>query len=627
MIEVSNAWKEANKQMLLPESYVEISLEVSDVTVSGTASGSNAASFANASSIINAAKKTTGEPYITLERNRWLLDGLAEIAPTVSDMTSNTRYVSANDSASTVTINLDSPGESIPGVTIIWSAEYNEYATVFTVTAKNGSTTLKTVAVKNNKSVVSVVDMSVTRYMSLEITISEWSIPEHRHRIDSVKFGQVLVLDKNQIISYTHEMSGDPLGTELSRNAIEFEVDNADGRWNILNPSGLAKYLYERQRLTVHYGLKVGRGVEWIQAGVFYLSEWKTPANGITATFVARDAIDFMLNTNYSRESCEGTTHGTTRFYKSQDDVFIIYNDDPTTEAWGPDPVYTAEDELSITIYEATHYEFSWMDTILYRTQYGWIDDQNGSLTSIAEMLTDVKSAVAASSLPNGTRLCLGNRLKQVRAPLLISEVSVSQFLQQCAASHGYAIWQTSDGVIHVHTPDFLAAGDYRIGKNISYYHPETELSKPLKSVKFSRYNICGDTNGYEEYSVGSSGDNIWVDCPYIWDNSNHDFLSNKYSLWWKNREVVSGEFRADPRLELFDVVTIESPYGEITPVAITNLKYTYNGSFRATYTGKKVDSGLINLAVDDEVGWKIVDGEVMEWLEGSGNIGTVDYE
>lgn len=611
MIEVSNEWKEAHKQMLLPESFVEISLEISDATVSGTVFGSNVASFSNASSIINAGKKTACEPYITLEHNRWLLDGSNTVAPADSSLTTNARYVSADDSDSTVTINLDSPGESIPGVTITWSGEYNEYATAFTVTAKNGSTTLRTVSVTNNDSVVSIVDMPVSGYTSLEITISEWSVPDHRHRIDSVKFGLMLVFGKNQIISYTHEMNGDPLGTELSRSTLTFEVDNSDGRWNILNPSSLAKYLYEQQRLTVHYGLQLDSGIEWIQAGVFYLSEWKMPANGMTATFIARDAIEFVQNDNYSRDYFEGTTNQYTRFYKEKDEIFIIYNGDLSTEAWGQNPIYTAESGTQVKIYEVTTHEFTSRTSIVYRTQYGWTDNTN--IGAGRKMLPDVKIAVAASSLPNGTRLCLGKRIEQASGPVLISEVSVLQFLQHCAASHGYAIWQTSDGVIHVHTPDFLAAGDYRIGKNISYYHPETELSKPLKNVKFSRYNICGDPNGYEEYSVGSSGDSILVDCPYIFDNSNHSFLADKYKLWWKNREHVSGEFRADPRLELFDTVTVESTYGDISPVVITNLKYTYNGSFRATYTGKKVDSGLINLAGDGEMHWTISDREVLE--------------
>lgn len=613
MIEVSNAWKEAHKQMLLPESFVEISLEISDVTVSGTVSGSNVASFANASSIINADKKTVSEPYITLEHNRWLLDGSKTVAPADSSLTTNTRYVSADDSSDTVTITLDSAGETIPGVTITWSTEYNEYATAFTVTAKNDSTTLKTVTVTNNDSVVSTVDMSVSGYTSLEITISEWSVPDHRPRIDSVKFGLMLVFDKNQIISYTHELNGDPLGTELSRNTINFEVDNSDGRWNILNPSSLTKYLYEQQRLTVHYGLQLDSGVEWIQAGVFYLSEWKAPANGITATFVARDAIDFMLNTNYSRSYCEGSTIGVTRFYKTKEEIFIIYNDDPKTVTWGENPVYQTSTSISIEIYEVAHETYAAYESMVYRTQYGWMAGENLHASTFKQMLPDVKSAIAVSSLPNGTKLCLGSRFNTTRSPVLISEVPVSQFLQQCAASHGYAIWQTSDGKIHVHTPDFLAAGDYAIGKNISYSHPEMELSKPLKNIKFSLYNVCGDTSGHKEYSVGSSGDSIWVDCPYIWDGGSHDFLSNKYKLWWKNREVVSGEFRADPRLELFDTVTVESTYGKITPVVITNLKYTYNGSFRATYVGKKVDSQLINLAGDNEVHWTISDGEVLE--------------
>jgi hypothetical protein len=320
-----------------------------------------------------------------------------------------------------------------------------------------------------------------------------------------------------------------------------------------------------------------------------------------------------MLNADYDREHCDGSTTEPTRFYKTKDDVYVIYEDDPGTLAWGENPLYTKESSTPVKVYELSLVTYGPDEYMMCRTEYGWTSFSRIGLSSNAKMLSDVKSAVAASSLPNDTRLCLGKRLNIVRGPVVIPEILVSQFLQQCAASHGYAIWQTSNGEIHVHTPDFLSPGDYRIGKNISYTHPETELSKPLKSVKFSRYNVCGDTSGYEEYSVGSSGESIWVDCPYIWDDSSHSFLSDKYKLWWKNREVVSGEFRADPRLELFDVITIESTYGEITPVAITNLRYTFNGSFRATYTGKKIDSQLINLAGDGEVYWTISDGEVLE--------------
>jgi hypothetical protein len=39
----------------------------------------------------------------------------------------------------------------------------------------------------------------------------------------------------------------------------------------------------------------------------------------------------------------------------------------------------------------------------------------------------------------------------------------------------------------------------------------------------------------------------------------------------------------------LFDIVRIESKYGVIEPVAITNIKYTYNGAYAGSYTGRVI--------------------------------------
>ena len=59
-----------------------------------------------------------------------------------------------------------------------------------------------------------------------------------------------------------------------------------------------------------------------------------------------------------------------------------------------------------------------------------------------------------------------------------------------------------------------------------------------------------------------------------------------------KNRKTISGEFRADPRLDLYDIVRVEDRYGRLVNVAITNIKYTFNGSFRGSYTGRILEEG-----------------------------------
>ena len=61
-----------------------------------------------------------------------------------------------------------------------------------------------------------------------------------------------------------------------------------------MNPGGLYRYLYERQEISVQYGMDIGNAVEWIDGGKFFLSGWTTPENGITASFDARDALSFL---------------------------------------------------------------------------------------------------------------------------------------------------------------------------------------------------------------------------------------------------------------------------------------------------------------------------------------------
>jgi hypothetical protein len=131
-------------------------------------------------------------------------------------------------------------------------------------------------------------------------------MPNHKIRIDQIYFGHLLVFDKSNILSYSHEQSGDPLGGELSRNAIEFDIDNIDGRWDLLNPDSMTRYLSEQQSVVVRYGYKIGSNVEWITAGTFYLSEWKLSEDGMKISFSARDVIEFMMHKTYQSAGVSG---------------------------------------------------------------------------------------------------------------------------------------------------------------------------------------------------------------------------------------------------------------------------------------------------------------------------------
>ena len=305
MIPVSNDWKETHKQKILPESFVEIAMNIGDDISSkfDSASVSTEAGFSNISEMVHNIRPAAPSYYVTLEENLWILDGTRNLFDS-NTSTKHNGYISGSllSSSQSITLLFKQQIKTVtPGITIVWSNEYDEFPTIFEICARHQDTTIGSKTVTNNSSNVSYVDTTFTEYTSLQIIVYDWNLPNHRVRIDQVYFGLQLVFDKNDLLNYTHEQTGDPFSSELSKNSITFEVDNVRGQWDLLNPTGVTKYLSEKQPLSVRYGMQTDVGVEWIPAGTFYLSEWVVADDGMSIRFSARDVIEFMLTNTYSR--------------------------------------------------------------------------------------------------------------------------------------------------------------------------------------------------------------------------------------------------------------------------------------------------------------------------------------
>lgn len=580
MIKASDSWKKVNNEMLLPETFVEITFGAVDYEVAEivTVSADNADCFSNTSEVVGGVDPGSPAYYATLENWLWVLDGSRKIMPD-SGPYDTPGYVSTDDSDTTMTLAL--PGvrtEPVQGLTIIWSSEYNEYPTKFTVSVEKNGTTVTSVTVTDNSSYISAVDLEVSGYDTVHITVSDWSMNFRRKRIDRVIFGHILIVNKNDILSFTHEQQGDLNTAELPKNHIEFVLDNTDDRWNPLNPSGVEKYLYERQRVSVRYGLNVNGAVEWIKAGTFYLSEWSAPSNGLEARFVARDVFEFMLNKPFSYPERMATTQETVSVYKEA-------NIDSTL-------VTSLEAGVNVTVYEEKQDDegYTW-----FRLTNGWVrvisryDDNGFSVIGItydeAYGLGDLLSdAVNSVDLPVGFSANISSVMNNTPA-YYVSNYSVAEIVQLCANAGHCLVWQDRDGVLNVQPIDGSKPTDYFIPLQLSYSFPEIELSKPLKGVNVKMMH------GESYIPLNDSGEDVSLDNPLISDS-----LTMAYwiQMVWEPRKSVSGEFRADPRLDLFDMVNVESKYGLLSPVMLTDIKYEYNGSFRATYLGRVVLGGII---------------------------------
>ena len=515
MITVSDRWKEIQKGLLIPLSEIEIEYNVTEPGAQEDASSSATPeeTFSTAENLVDEIQSENPK-YAMLEHNQWVLDGTYIPLPVV--VPNMDGFISSNLSNAdgtftaipTITITF---GEvhwgTLPGLTLTWSKTYEEWAESYRVTAYNGSAVVAQFTVTDNHEVVSRAWGVIEGYNKIVIEILKWCLPYRRARMTDCRIGIKQIYTKNDLMGYEHEQSVELLSGELPKNAIVFKLDNSTSKWNPDNPSGAEKYLIEKQTLTVKYGFHVDDAVEWIKAGTFYMSEWQTPANGMEASFTARDILEFCGD------------------------------------------VYTGP--------------------------------RSGTLLSI------VRAALEQSEIGEDTVVLDEVTLLAVNTDFSedTSEYTCAEILQMCANAARCCLWQCRDGILHME-PAGVNLSDYVIGQladgvNNSYQHPEFNLTKELKAVSVNQ--------GLGTAVNSATGNVQTVDNPLIVDVNTANAVAEWCRNCLKNRKIVSGEFRADPRLDALDTVTVVSKYGS-NSVQITNAKYTYNGAFHGTYTGRVME-------------------------------------
>lgn len=529
---VSENWKNAHKQTLLNESFVEVSLDVTDPDALADASSQdNGAVYISDTSQVVSEVDREITPYCTLEQNLWLLDGGLKAIPEsnngesgyVGDVLSNDVCV-FSDKIPTVTINFTKVfTNSIPGITITWSSAYGEFADNFVVTAYNGYTPVATKEVIGNRSVKSLVMVDIVNYDRIVIQVKKWCLPYHRARIEEIFVGMNKVYSKSDIFDYSHKQSVDPLSLSLPKTEIKFSIDNVEGEYNPLNEEGMAKYLMERQEIKTRYGLKLSDNTtEWIKGGTFYLSEWGAKQNGLTADFTARDLLEFMSD---------------------------IYEDSITE------------------IKERSLYELA--ENILRTSKLPLNSDGTVKWVIDASLL----SITTTAPLPEDTR---------------------ANCLQLIANAASCVLYQDRTGTLRIerllNDPE-----DYAINSFNSYSKPEITLSKPIKGVMVKQYTYAMSDDGIKSTvkKIGypttipsdSTGDVIEIDNPLVTYEPHALSIASGLYTRLKHRTTFDLSWRADVRLDALDIITNENRYSE-NNVRVTEVEFKYNGAFRGTAKG-----------------------------------------
>ena len=532
---VSENWKNAHKQTLLNESYVEVSLDVADPeSLAEAASQDNGAVYISDTSEVVSEVDKNIVPYCTLEQNLWLLDGGRKAIPEsdygesgyVGDVLSDDVCVfSSKTPIITITFpNLKVYDKLIPGITITWSAAYGEFADSFVVTAYNGDTIVAQKEVVGNRSVKSLVWVDIVNYNRIVIQIKKWCLPHHRARVEEVFIGLRKVYSKTDLFNYSHSQSVDPLSTSLPKTEIKFSIDNTTGEYNPYNEQGMAKYLMERQEVKSRYGLKLNDGsVEWIKGGTFYLSEWYAKQNGMSADFTARDLLEFMSAVHVDKD------------YKGP--------------SWRRNLYLLAENVLS---------------------------EANLPLNS------------------NGTvKWLIDESLEQIFTTAPLPQDTLANCLQLIANAAKCVLYQDRDGTLHIE-PLKEEVSDYKINSFNSYSKSEITVAKPIKQVVVKVYQYTIGDKGVESTTtdvvvdVGTAGEIITIDNPLVTDEDRARAIGSWVGTHLGHRMTLDSSWRADVRLDALDIVTNENSYNT-NDLRMTEVNFSFNGAFRGTGKGKVI--------------------------------------
>ena len=319
MIETSSAYKAAitadSRRMLLK---AVIDIIDPDITF-GTATSSGSAPWSKPEQLHDKVF-CMDDPFITLERNRWILNGKLKLLP--NDVAAIDRQVgfvgnvvSRDDGTFSenpwVQLNFSNV-DILQACSIFFSDRKNDgLAKDFTVEVLQGGTAYYTKSFTGNtEQRVSLEGFTVYNPDAIKVTVTKWSLPGRRIRIPEILPGVYEEWDNDIIAHFDVKQQGDVSCMALPYGTCVLRMDNLDRRFDPRNKDGIFKSIEDRQGIDVKIGTRTPGGDEFVRVGMFYQDSggWKTSDNNLTMEWNLVDIVGLVANREYIPSATLSTT-------------------------------------------------------------------------------------------------------------------------------------------------------------------------------------------------------------------------------------------------------------------------------------------------------------------------------
>jgi len=597
MQSVSNSWKENQNKNVVNESFVEVSLTICDPEAASDAQAIDNGSvyFSNTSQTTNRIDKNI-KKYSTLEKDIWSLDGSLSTIPSsnygdngfIGSEICNENNIFVNHPIIDIEFSqVHTP--IIPGLTIVWGSAFDEYATDFNIVAYNNGNIVTSETVVNNVSLTSVIYIDIENYDLIRIEIIKWCKPFRRSRISDIYIGIFKTYKKENLTNLKQEQEVSPLCLSLPINSLEFSIDNSQNEYDPFNYSGLSKYLIERQEIKARYGTKLDSGtVEYIPSGVFYLSQWDAPQNGLEATFKARNLIELLSDTYY-----KGLYYlnGISLYDLAEDvllDANLPLNNDGTVK-WLLDDslkvIYTSAPLPLISYAECLQYVAQMARCVMMVDRQGILRIKPRSTTINTDYVLDNTNCYSRPEL-------------SFQKPLKAVSVNIYNYSTAASVSELYrstvAITGTKRLIINYKSTATNVTATVTNGTLISatYYTNSCviDLSASGDVVIVIQGKILTVSETTFMNTSNSTGEIVEVSNPLITSSSVATAIAVWIIAYMNNRKILSTDWRSDVRLDATDVIKISNDYTTENMI-MNRVVFEFNGAFKGTGEGRVLEN------------------------------------
>lgn len=558
-----------------------VRLEVldNDAWLDNTKQVSSEALLSRTEQLTNRVRETPGA-YATLEPGRWKLDGSFVIPPRPEEMLdveigwwSEVLCDAAGvfDPPQAISITCGHLYNAA-GITVTFDPAANEYAADFVITAydANGNIIHREEVVGNTNSKY-LLDRNISQFKRVELIITRWCNGYRRARVVEIDFGIIEDYGEDNLLDLSLINESDPSAATVPLGELRFSLDNSDRRFVILNPTGIYYFLQRRQKVTVELGVEVNGVMEYVKGGTYYLKEWKSDHEMLSASFVARDRID-LLTDIYRRGTLEVVSA-----YELAEDILIDagiedYSIDPALQAVeliGCVPLVSHRDALQLVAQAARAVVRMGVDGCLYieRLAAGEpvaiIDLDNAYSTpeiTLDELVTAVTVDVVGYQVKNiGSTVYTGTMNIDGQAEVWVEYRIPCQ--DHAAVVTGGTLVDASH---YAYASKLVISGVGPVQISIT-----ADEMEPVRSI----YTLQDDTKPANEQPQ-----TLAITNPLVGTTETAADVAEWLLSEAKKRLTYNVDWRQNPALECGDIVTIEDEFGQNRPARITRQEFEYAG-------------------------------------------------